>query len=68
MAVRDAIQHAQEQLDRLSEDQLPDQEEYLMLLGNLQAELKHEYERRGKNGERLILYDLLIGKIRFKKL
>ena len=68
MAVRDAIQLAQDKLKRLPEDQIEDQEDYLMRLGNLQADLKAEYEDRQAKGEKLTPYDFLVGDKKFRKL
>ena len=68
MAIRDAIRLAKDQLERLPEDQVEDQEDYLMRLGNLQADLKAEYESRQAKGEKLTPYDFLVGDKKFRKL
>jgi len=68
MAVRDAIRSAKDVLGRLPEDQIEDQEDYLMRLGNLQADLKAEYETRQAAGEKLTPYDFLVGDKKFRKL
>jgi hypothetical protein len=67
-ATRDAIVLARQDLGKADPDQAADYEEYLMLLGNLQAELKAEYEGRRAKGEKLLPYDLLSGQPRFRKL
>jgi hypothetical protein len=68
MAVRDAIRLAKEKLERLPEDQIEDQEDYLAQLGNLQADLKAEYESRQAKGEKLTPYDFVVGNKKFRKL
>jgi hypothetical protein len=60
MAVQDAIRLAQEELERLPENQQPDVEDYLLRLGNLQADFKVEYEIRSMNSEKLTPYDRLV--------
>jgi hypothetical protein len=67
-AVRDAVTLSKQELAAATEEQQPDIEEYLMLLGNLQAELKAEYERRRSKGEKMMSYEGLSGERRFRKL
>jgi hypothetical protein len=68
MAVRDAIRLAKDVLEKLPEEQIEDQEDYLMRLGNLQADLKAEYESRRAKGEELTPYEFLVGEKKFRKL
>jgi len=67
MAIQDAIRMAQSDLNRMPEEDQPDQQLYLMDLGNLQADLKRAYERRVADGERLMPYDLVAGNKTFRK-
>ena len=67
-AARDAITLSKQELAAATEEQQPDIEEYLVLLGNLQAELKVEYERRRSKGEKMTPYETLSGERRFRKL
>jgi hypothetical protein len=39
-----------------------------VLLANLQAELKAEYDRRRSKGEKMMPYEILSGERRFRKL
>ena len=68
MAVRDAIRLAKEDLERVPEELVEDHEIYLMQLGNIQADLKREYESRQAKGEKLTPYDFLVGNKKFRKL
>jgi hypothetical protein len=67
-AALDAVTLSKQELAAAPEEQQPDIEEYLMLLGNLQAELKAEYERRRSTGEKMMPYEILSGERRFRKL
>ena len=68
MAVRDALRLGKEELDRMSEDEQVYQEDYLMQLGNLDGELRREYEKRRKSGEQILSYEVLVGERKFRKL
>jgi hypothetical protein len=67
-AARDAIMLSKQELAAATEEQEPGIEDYLALLGNLQAELKAEYERRRSKGEKMMPYEILSGERRFRKL
>jgi len=67
-AARDAITLSKQELAAAPEEHVEDIEEYLMLLGHLQAELKAEYVRRRSTGERMAPYEMLSGERRFRKL
>jgi len=68
MAVRDAIRLAKADLEQIAEELVEDQEIYLMQLGNIEADLKREYEGRQAKGEKLTPYDFLAGNKKFRKL
>ena len=58
-ALRDATKYVTARIDATQVGDVSDLEEYLMHLGNLEAEIREQYEREAKSDQQLIAYDKL---------
>lgn len=58
-ALRDATRYVSERIERTQVDDVPDLEEFLIHLGNLEAEVRAQYERNAQTDSQMIAYEEL---------
>lgn len=60
-AIRDAIQYTSRRIEQTEVGDVSSLEEYLIHLGNLEAEVRLQYEREQRNDSQLLPYDVVWG-------